>query len=118
MKRQSVDGGFGLEKSKIEIEQEFKFRLFFTALIFAILSFAVQHPVESERTGFLKITEILAWIILFLSGYFALAICSGVHLSFIKNMANKIKWSDEEAMWLLFYGSIFLLLIVKSFDRF
>lgn len=104
MTRPALGHGLDLKKDEIEIEQKPKFRLFFTALIFAVLSFAVQHPVASKRACILKITEILAWVILFSSGYFSLALCGKFHFDFIEKLKNKIRWNDEKVMWCLFYS--------------
>lgn len=119
MERDPIDGGIGLHQAKLEMEAQYKFRLFFAALIFAILSFAIQHPINNNNSFFLKIVEIFSWFTLFLSGYFSLVLCSGVSIGLINWCVDRIsKWSNEERMWIFFYVSLFLLLLVKGIDRF
>lgn len=105
-------------------EFKYKFNLFITALIFATLSVVIQHPIDSNAKNIVKIMEIVSWIILFLSGYFSLVVCSGFPIGIISKPANKLnvffnkEWTDEILMWRLFYFSLFLLLVVKAIGRF
>ncbi|HHF7365606.1 TPA: hypothetical protein ACPSKY_000706 [Legionella bozemanae] len=109
------------EKSRIDFE--YKFKLFICGLIFAVLSLAVQHPVESHSV-LLKILEIFSWLFLLLSGYFSLVWVGNFHIHFISQGFEKFrqvfkrKWSPEILMWRLFYISLFLLVMVKGMTNF
>ena len=57
-----------LDRTKVQFE--YKFNLFMTALIFAILSIAVQHPINHESCSLLKLIEVFSLFLLLLSGNF------------------------------------------------
>lgn len=104
-------------ETKAKIEFEYKFNLFMTALIFAILSFAIQNPIDSTAGSCLKLIEIFSWVILLLSGYFSLVVCSKFPIGIIGKTAEKVRvyfnkqWTDEILRWRLFYFSLFLLFV-------
>ena len=123
MGRDPLDGGVELHTVKAGIDADYKFRFFFSALIFAILSFAIQYPIKST-CNLLKLAEVISWFILILSGYFSLVVCGRFPIRIISGTAKKLnellskQWTDEILMWRLFYFSLFLLLLVKGLDRF
>ena len=123
MSRTPLDGGINLHTVKAGIDAEHKSRFFFAALIFAILSFAIQFPIKGNCI-ILKIAEVFSWFIMILSGYFSLVICGGISIKIISGSAQIIndhfhkEWTNEILMWRLFYSSLFLLLVVKGMDRF
>lgn len=49
------------EKQLEKVRSIYKFHFFFTALVFAILSFAIQFPVSSENL-WIKIMEVVSWV--------------------------------------------------------
>ena len=61
--RTPLDGGVGIEqeinRQRIVLESAAKFRFFFVALVFAILSFAIQFPIETTKF-YLKLVGIFA----------------------------------------------------------
>ncbi|HAZ7573794.1 hypothetical protein OQJ02_05060 [Legionella sp. PATHC032] len=123
-RQESLDQKLHEHEVKSNKDFESKLKLFMTALIFAILSFAIQYPIKSSSGICLKLMEIFSWVILLLSGYFSLVVCSKFPIGVISKLADKINvfwsknWTDEILMWRLFYFSLFLLLLVKAIERF
>ncbi|HAT2072568.1 TPA: hypothetical protein I8005_001634 [Legionella pneumophila] len=107
-----------------EKELNFKLNLFMVALIFGVLSISIQFPISSNSRILLKLMESISWFTLVLSGYFALVNVGKFPVKMISGPAeyiNKIfkrKWSDELLMWRLLYLAIFLLIVVKTVDKF
>lgn len=105
-------------------ELNFKLNLFMIALIFGVLSISIQYPISKNSCILLKLMESISWLTLVLSGYFSLVnagkfpvkIISGP-AAFINKKLEK-EWSDELLMWRLFYFAVFLLIVVKTLDKF
>jgi len=54
-----------------------KFRMFFTGLIFAIISFVRSHPI-STTSSYIKIIEITALSCLLISGFWRIQVASAI----------------------------------------
>ncbi len=97
-----------------------KFRMFFTGLIFAIISFIGSHPISTSNS-YLKIIEITALTSLLISGFLLLAKLSGVYVKVAYNDLKKIRdrffyfiFNINMHYWLLFIIGMILILIDRS----
>ena len=117
MERGSIDGGVGanteINRRRIEMETAVRFRFFFTGLVFAILSFAIQFPVSSNVFA-IKITEVSSWALFAVTGILAL-FDSGVVRGYTQGGLTR-KWSIF--MWICFFGGVLLLLASKAWQAF
>lgn len=101
-----------------------KFRMFFTGLIFAIISFIGSHPISTSNC-YLKIIEITALTSLLIAGFLLLAKLSGVY---IKGTYNELqtKWHKflyfifniNMHYWIFFIIGMILILIDRSIALF
>ncbi|MDD4980931.1 MAG: hypothetical protein PHC54_06680 [Candidatus Omnitrophica bacterium] len=96
----------------------YKFNLFFTGLVFAIVSFAMQFPVKSACLE-LRIAEGCSWALFLITGICALYVCGG----FVTKHTDSVLRKREEKlplirfwMWVLFIVAIVVLAIVKTAD--
>lgn len=101
-----------------------KFRMFFTGLIFAIISFVGSHPISTSNSC-LKIIEITALTSLLISGFLLLAKLSGVYVKGAYNDLTKIRYkffyfifNINMHYWLLFIIGMILILIDRSIALF
>jgi hypothetical protein len=119
MQRSPLDGGIELERIKnenrIEIELASKFRFFFVALVFAILSFAVQFP-TSTSSVWLKLVEATAWIGLAASGLLALVDVGAFRI--IRHSTGYLAPFGRVLMWFFFLIAIAALLVAKIWASF
>lgn len=96
----------------------YKFELFFSGLVFATVSFAMQFPVRSSWFG-LKIAEAFSWVLFLIVGMCALYVCGGFR---IRDTHGALRKHDEylpkirSCMWVLFVSAIVILAIVKITD--
>lgn len=123
-----MERGWGIEYTKMEhtanlADREYnrKFKMFFTGLIFAIISFIGSHPISTSNT-YLKIIEIVALSSLLISGLFLLGKLSSVRvkdsLSY-KELSCRYKlvyfiFNLNIHYWFLFIFGMILLLIDRS----
>ena len=109
-----MDGGLGLDEEKnrqrIALESAAKFRFFFVGLVFAILSFAIQFPIEGAGY-YLKLAEAASWAFIAITGLLALADIGGFSRS--SEPKSKLTEFARGAMWACFLVGILLLLTSK-----
>jgi hypothetical protein len=109
-----LDGGVALDRAKVEnrveVESAARFRFFFTGLVFAILSFAIQFPIKSTL-AVLKVTEALSWVLLAIAGALALVDIGG--FSTQPDATHRLTPRFRRYMWLLFAAAVVLLLFSK-----
>lgn len=117
--------GIKVELKRAEIEWDlervrniYKFNFFFTGLVFAIVSFAMQFPVKSACLG-LRIAEGFSWVLFLITGFCALYVCGG----FVNRHTDPVLRKREEKlplvrfwMWIFFIAAIVILAIVKVVD--
>ena len=65
-----------ITRDRAMVESVYKFKFFFVGLVFAILSFSMQFPVKTEII-IIRTTEIISWLLLLVTGYFAIKDCGG-----------------------------------------
>ena len=101
-----------------------RFRMFFTGLMFAIISFIGSHPISTSNS-YLKIIEITALTSLLISGFLLLAKLSGVYIKVAYNDLKKIKYkflffifNINMHYWLFFIIGMILILIDRSIALF
>lgn len=94
-----------------------KFHFFFTSLVFAILSFAIQFPVSDERE-WIKVTEALSWIAMGITGLIALKQIGGFSLEDMEQYNSGLSKNWRLLMWVLFVTGVFLLLLAKISNSF
>jgi hypothetical protein len=119
LERTPLDGGIAVEGEKtryrVMLESIYKFRQFFVAFVFAILSFSMQFQTKNN-TGWVKLPEIPAWILLAISGYFALKDCGGFADKITEEVAEGIPPPHRALMWKIFFFAIVLLLVARIVD--
>lgn len=123
-----MERGSGIEFAKMQhatnlADREYnrKFKMFFTGLIFAIISFIGSHPISTTHT-YLKIIEIVALSSLLLSGLLLLGKLSSVQVKDslpYKELPCKYKFvyfifNLNIHYWFLFIFGMILLLIDRS----
>ena len=117
--RTLVDGGLGLEQEKnrqrVVLESAAKFRFFFVALVFAILSFAIQFPINTTEF-YLKLAEASSWVLIAITGLLALADIGGFSLSSESN--TMLTKCARGTMWGCFLFGVLLLLVSKIWASF
>ncbi|KTD18724.1 Uncharacterised protein [Legionella lansingensis] len=82
------------ERNQADIEFYRKFKMFFTGLAFAILSFIGSHPV-STSLKYIKIIEIVALAFILISGLLLLFNLSGVKIKTPLSDFSKLKIFDK-----------------------
>ena len=117
--RTPLDGGLALDAEKnrhrVMLESVYKFRFFFVGLIFAILSFSLQFPVKTQNPYVIAI-EIFSWILLVISGFFALKDCGGFASKLTGEVLDGLVPFQRRAMWLSFFTAMVLMLAAKILD--
>ena len=110
-----------LERDRIRyqwmLDSLFKFRLFFTALVFTILSFSIQFQVNTNDRLIIAF-EIGAWILLGITGYFSLKDCGGFSSKITEQSFEGLSQKQRKAMWACFFGGLVLLMVAKSVDSY
>jgi hypothetical protein len=113
--RKPVDGGFGLEQAKtrdrVSVETAAKFRFFFTGLVFAILSFAIQFPLKTSDQS-LKIVEATSWAFIAITALLALLDIGGFSAS--SDSSSRLTPHARGFMWFAFLAGVVLLLTAKT----
>ena len=92
-----------------------KFRLFWCALVFSILSFSMQFPTKSH-VPWLKIVEWLSWIGFAIVGGFALRDCGGIRKKMDDKIFEGLAPMYRVLMWGTFLTAMGLLIIAKIMD--
>lgn len=117
--RAPLDGGIAVEGEKtrfrVMLESTYRFRQFFVAFVFAILSFAMQFPTKAT-TLWVKLPEVTAWILLAATGYFALRDCGGFADKITDKVVEGLDTVHRARMWKLFFVSMVLLLVARVVD--
>jgi hypothetical protein len=100
------------EKQLEKVRSIYKFHFFFTALVFAILSFAIQFPVSSENL-WIKIMEVVSWLLIAATALLALKQIGGFAPidTMEYHQGLNIRW--RKVMWFLFFVGVWMLLIAK-----
>ena len=99
------------------LDSIYKFRLFWVGLLFAVLSFALQFPVKSTTLG-VKLAEMLAWTLLFVTALFAIKDCGGFVGTITEKVTEGLRSSERRWMWRCFLAATLLLLLAKILDAF
>jgi len=117
--RAPLDGGMALEGEKtryrVMLESIYKFRQFFVAFVFAILSFSMQFPTKAT-TPWVKLPEVAAWILLAATGFFSLKDCGGFADKLTDKVVEGLDPPLRAWMWRLFFTAVILLLIARIVD--
>ena len=100
-----------ITRDRAMVEAVYKFRFFFVALVFAILSFAMQFPVVSASV-WIKSFEALSWLLLIIAGFFAIKDCGGFAKVINEKAVIGLEQGQRQLMWGFFFVSIMLLFIV------
>jgi ABC-type transport system involved in cytochrome c biogenesis permease component len=90
-----------------------RFYFFFTGLVFAVLSFAIQYPVKTTNL-FISIGEAISWVLLAIAGFLALREIGAFHLKDTKKALESLKERQRWCMWASFIAGVGLLLAAKS----
>jgi hypothetical protein len=99
--------------------REHKFKMFFSGLIFAILSFMGTHPIQTTSL-FLKILETISLSSLLLSGIILLVQLTELkakipqHYCLIKKICFNYTYNKSGAYWFLFIVGMTLMVIDRS----
>ena len=96
----------------------YKFDFFFTGLVFAIVSFAIQFPVKN-KSWILKIVEGFSWLLFIIAGICSLYVCGGFitrHTEIVLKKREARIPKVRFCMWLFFIAAILVLVIVKIVD--
>ena len=117
--RKPLDGGLAIAAEKTRYEQMlgavYKFRFFFVGLVFAMLSFAMQHPV-TVTIVWVKYIEFLSWFFLIITGFLALGDCGGFSSKFTEKALDGLNPSLRSLMWKTFFTAVILLFAAKAMD--
>jgi hypothetical protein len=96
-----------------------KFKMFFTGLVFATLSFIGTHPIKTTYL-LLKISETISQISLLLCGIILLiqlaeyTIHSSKNIHIVKKISLEIIYKKSLGYWLLFITGMTLMVINRS----
>ena len=101
-----------ITRDRAMVEAIYKFRFFFVALVFAILSFAMQFPVVTA-SACIKSIEAFYWLLLIVTGFLAIKDCGGFASIINEEAINGLKQKQRKTMWALFFIAIILLFIAK-----
>ncbi len=112
--RDPIDGGLALEEAKtrerVEIESAARFRFFFVALVFGILSIAIQFPLKTHDT-MLKILEASSWGFIAITGLLGLVDIGAFSTS--PEGGGRLGRHGRIVMWIAFVIGVVLLLASK-----
>jgi hypothetical protein len=97
-------------KDRVRLESEVKLKFFMVGLIFAILSFAIQSPVESGP-ALLKTAEAACWAMFAGAGIFSIRDIGGFSVE--SNDVGLLSRKEKSFMWFLFLSGLYGLIIVK-----
>jgi hypothetical protein len=100
------------EKQLEKVRSIYKFHFFFTALVFAILSFAIQFPVSSENL-WIKIMEVVSWVLIAATALLALKQIGGFASTDTMEYHQGLNIRWRKVMWFLFFVGVWMLLIAK-----
>lgn len=100
------------EKQLEKVRSIYKFHFFFTALVFAILSFAIQFPVSSENL-WIKIMEVVSWVLIAATALLALKQIGGFAPIDTMEYHQGLNTRWRKVMWFLFFVGVWMLLIAK-----
>ena len=90
-----------------------KFRFFFSGLIFAVLSYSIQKPIESVNI-YIIWAENIAWILLLISGLLSIRECGGLNAKLTEdNVLDGLSDNYRKLMYYLFISAITLLVLSK-----
>jgi hypothetical protein len=106
--RARADTEVHLEK----VRSIFKFHFFFTALVFGILSFAIQFPVTSNKP-WIKIMEATSWALIAATALLSLKQIGGFAPIDTMKYHQGLSTGWRKFMWLLFIAGLSLLLTAK-----
>jgi hypothetical protein len=95
-----------------KVRSIYKFHFFFTALIFAILSFAIQFPVETDYV-WIKILEVISWAIIAFTALLSLKQLGGFSSEDTLKFHSGLGKVWRYLMWILFVAGVILLLTAK-----
>jgi hypothetical protein len=85
-----------------------KFRFFFAGLIFAILSYSIQNPLESD-VNILSLTESASWLLLLVSGLLSIKECGGFSAKLTESVFVGLSVNQRMVMYSAFIlGMLFL----------
>jgi len=94
------------------LEHIAKFRFFFVALVFAMLSFSVQFSVQgTNRAGMW--CQAAAWLLLLLTGVFALRDAGGLVAKYTEDAFEGLKPATRQTMWMCFLLAVVLLTVAR-----
>lgn len=100
-----------------KVRAVYKFHFFFTGLIFAILSFAIQYPVKNSFV-WIKIIESISWILLSMTCLLSLKNIGGFSLEDTNRYHKGLNKEWRKLMWVFFCAGIVLLLAAKICNNF
>lgn len=90
-----------------------KFRFFFAGLIFAVLSYSIQKPVDSV-SPYLNWAESISWLLLLASGLFAVKECGGFNLKLTEDAVfSGLSERYRKVMYGLFILAMLLLVLSR-----
>lgn len=89
-----------------------KFRLFFSGLVFAILSYSLQVDFSKIDTP-AQMLYSSAWVMLLVTGLLALKEAGGLARRNLEDNFNGLSPNIRAVMWLAFAGSLLLLGLAK-----
>jgi len=89
-----------------------RFRLFFSGLVFAILSFSIQFAIQ-QADVVVKWLQGTAWFFLLFAGFFALKDAGGFVSEYNERSFDGLKPKTRIIMWVLFALSIILLGVAR-----
>lgn len=117
--RAPLAGGIAIEGEKtryrVMLESIYRFRHFFVAFVFAILSFSMQFSTKAT-TLWVKLPEVAAWMLLAATGFFALKDCGGFADKLTDEIVEGLDSQNRALMWRLFFAAMILLLAARVVD--
>lgn len=97
-------------KERVAVESEVKLRFFMVALVFTIISFAIQNSLE-DAPLWLRGIEALSWILLSGAGIFGIKDIGGFSLAHAK--VGNLTRNGRAFMWGCFLSGLYGLMLVK-----
>jgi hypothetical protein len=105
------------ELFRLNLQYLMRFYFFFTALIFAILSFSMQYSIKTSIL-YIKIAEVCAWFLLLISGILGLKEIGAFAVKDLGRVLGRLGTYERIIMWICFTGSLFLLIIARAINSF